>query len=63
MTSPCSKESEHMESLELIKVKWDFGVYDLDYMMQLVQKKEISKQDFHQITRYNYNGCLKTRKK
>lgn len=43
-----------MESYTLIKYKWDRGVYDLEKMKQLVQKNEITKEEFFEITRYTY---------
>lgn len=53
-----------MKEFNLIKIqeKWNCGAYELIDMINLVKKEKISKQDFFQITRYNYDGVLKTRK-
>ena len=51
-----------VESLTLIKHKWELGIYELVDMMNLVIENKITKQDFFEITRYNYDGVLKTRK-
>ena len=42
------------ESLDLVKFKWDAGVYDLSDMCILVDNHIITEEDFHTITRYNY---------
>lgn len=51
-----------VESLTLIKHKWELGVYELADMMNLVVENKITKQDFFEITRYNYDSIIKTRK-
>lgn len=40
----------------LIKYKWQTGVYGLQDMVRLVQEGTIDKQDFTDITRYSYQG-------
>ena len=50
-----------MESYDLIEYKWEQGVYNLKDMIKLVDNKEITKKQFFQITRYNYDGVLETR--
>jgi hypothetical protein len=50
-----------MESYDLIKYKYEIGVYSLDYLCRLVDTNKISKQEFHMITSYNYTG-VKQRK-
>ena len=50
-----------VESLTLIKHKWELGVYELVDMMNLVMENKITKQDFFEITRYNYDSIIKTR--
>lgn len=50
------------ESFTLIQEKWNLGVYGLIDMMNLVKKEKISKEEFFDITRYNYDGILKTKK-
>ena len=51
-----------VESLTLIKHKWELGIYELVDMMNLVIENKITKQDFFEITRYNYDSIIKTRK-
>lgn len=43
-----------MQNKGLIQYKWKNGVYDLKDMCELVQREEISEQDFFDITRYYY---------
>lgn len=50
-----------MESLSLLQFKWDYGVYDLDYMIYLVDEGHITPEQFHEITRYNYYGVKNTK--
>lgn len=45
-----------MESKNLIIYKWEHRVYDLKDMAKLVQDNVITKNDFFDITRYNYDG-------
>lgn len=48
-----------MESLQLIQYKYHNGVYDLKDMIKLVEKQIISKQQFFEVTRYNFDGVIK----
>ena len=52
-----------MESLILIKYKWDMGIYSLEQIIRLVKNKILTKQDFFYITRFNYNGLIRKLKK
>lgn len=45
-----------MESFNLIKYKYEMGVYTLKQMCEFVEKNYISKDEFHWITDYNYDG-------
>lgn len=45
-----------MDNLELIRFKYEAGVYDLNMMCQLVEDHNITKEEFHDITTYNYEG-------
>lgn len=45
-----------MESKNLIIYKWEHRVYDLKNMIKLVEDNIITKDDFLDITRYNYDG-------
>lgn len=49
------------ESITLIKHKWELGIYELVDMMNFVLTNAITKQDFFEITRYNYDSIIKTR--
>lgn len=48
-----------MESYNLIKYKFEMGVYSLEQMCSFVEKKIITEEDFHYITSYNYQGIKK----
>ena len=43
----------------LIRYKWETGVYGLKEMNQLVEQNVITKEQFFDITRYHYNEELK----
>lgn len=43
-------------SKEMIKWLYESGVYSLDDMVEYVKLGIITKDDFHLITRYNYDG-------
>lgn len=45
-----------MDSKDLILYKWEQGIYELKDMIRLVQQKIISKEEFFEITRYNFDG-------
>ena len=46
-------------SKTLIEFYYQLGVYDIDKMIQLVKKKEITEQQFFEITRLNYKVLKK----
>lgn len=50
-----------MESFEMIKYKWEHGIYDITHMINLVIFEEINKEQFFEITRFNYDGLIATR--
>jgi hypothetical protein len=45
-----------MESYDLIKYKFEMGVYSLKEMCNFVKEHKITEQDFHYITSYDYKG-------
>lgn len=45
----------------LLKYMWEYGVYSLHQMFNMVKEKKITEEEFHDITRYNYQGIKKTR--
>lgn len=45
-----------MESITLLKYKYQTGTYPLSYMIELVIKRNISEDQFKDITRLNYVG-------
>ena len=44
------------ESLKLIQYKWQRGVYTIQKMVQKVQKKELTEEQFFDITRKSYKS-------
>ncbi len=48
-----------MESKNTIIYKWEHRVYDLRDMAKLVQNNIITKEEFFDITRYNFDGIAK----
>ncbi len=46
-------------SKTLIEFYYQLGVYDVDKMIQLVEKKEITEQQFFEITRLHYKVLKK----
>ncbi len=46
-----------MESVDLIKYKWQHGVYTLQEMKDFVINNIITKDQFFQITRFYYVQC------
>ena len=48
------------ESFLLIKNKYEMGAYDLEDLLNMVENKIINKEEFFDITRFNYDG-LKSR--
>lgn len=52
-----------MMSFDLIKYQWEMGCYSLEDMMVYVELKYITKEDFHTITGYNYDGVTSKKNK
>lgn len=52
---------EIKESYDLIKHKFESGVYSLQKMVEFVDKKWITEDQFHWITSYSYRGLKKNR--
>lgn len=52
-------ERKFMEDIILIEYKWNHGIYELKDMIELVKNQKITKQEFFDITRYNYDGVIK----
>ena len=44
------------ESYNLIRYKYEIGVYSLQKMVELVELGWITKEQFHQVTSYSYEG-------
>ena len=49
------------ESYNLIRYKYEIGVYSLLKMLELVEIGWITKEQFHQITSYSYEGVKEMR--
>lgn len=47
------------QTVNIIKYKWDYGVYSLADMMKKVKKGQITEEDFFNITRYHIDGIKK----
>ena len=47
-----------MESFDIIKYKWQSGVYGLKEMIDLVNTNTITQEQFSIITGYDYYGIL-----
>ena len=45
-----------MDNYITIQYKWEQGVYELKDMISFVENEILSKQQFFEITRYNYDG-------
>ena len=41
----------------IIKYKWEYGIYSLKDMVNLVLKNVITKEQFFSITRYNFQSA------
>ena len=52
---------ENQESVVLIQHKFESGAYSLHQMIEFVDKKWITKDEFHWITSYDYEGVKKSR--
>ena len=50
-----------MDTYMIIQYKWQHGVYELEDMIQFIENKILSKQQFFEITRYNYDGVKSIR--
>lgn len=50
-----------MQSENIVQYKWSNGVYSLEDMMLLVKYKQITPEQFFEITRYDYEGVKKER--
>ena len=50
-----------MEDPALIKIYYDKGVYTLEDLCNLVINGTITEADFFHITRYNFQGVMKSR--
>ena len=48
-----------MKDTILIEYKWNQGIYELKDMIELVKDQKLTKQEFFDITRYNYDGVTK----
>lgn len=51
------------ENYLLIRYKWDHGIYKIEDIIKAVEQGKITKQDFLQITSYNYDGFNKNKNK
>ena len=47
------------EDYNLIRYKYEIGVYTLIQLMKFVEMRWITKHQFHQITSYSYEGLKK----
>ncbi len=45
-----------MQSLILIRHKWNSGAYSIEQMIDLVKNDNLTKQDFFNITRYKFES-------
>lgn len=52
---------KHEEKISLLKIMWDYGVYSLQELFDMAKKEKITKEEFHNITGYNYEGIKKSR--
>ena len=44
------------EKIEIIYYKYSMGIYSLKQLMRLVEENKLSKDSFHFITTYSYDG-------
>ena len=49
-----------MESENIIQYKWKCGIYQLKDMVELVRNQTINQEIFFDITRFNFDGIVKT---
>jgi len=47
------------ESNDLIRHKYETGVYSLKQMIEFVEERTITEEEFHWITSYSYKGLKK----
>jgi len=47
------------ESYDLIKIRFEHGIYTLQDMVKFVEDHVITKEDFHFITSYSYKAFKK----
>lgn len=52
---------DNKEKLYLFKVMWNYGVYSLKELFDLIKKEKMTEEEFHDITGYNYQGIKKSR--
>lgn len=50
-----------MEDYDLIVCRWECGAYSLQKMVELVRVGAITKDEFHDITSFNYDGVVALR--
>jgi len=49
------------EDFYVIKYKYDSRVYSLKYIFDLTTNRQLTKEEFHLITTYNYEGIKEDR--
>lgn len=52
-----------MDTYNIIVYKWEHGVFSIEDMIRMVDSKILSKEQFFEITRYNYDGVMAVRAK
>lgn len=52
-----------MENQNLIKYKWESGIYNIKDMINLVKDNVLTKEKFFEITRFSYDGIIKSHNK
>ena len=50
------------ESSDMVTYKWEQGVYSLEDLIILVKFNEITPEQFHEITGFNYAGIVEEMK-
>lgn len=45
-------------NIDLIRYKWECGVYTLEEIVTLVYRNIITEDQFFDITRFNFNGVV-----
>lgn len=41
-------------NIDILKYKWENGVYNKEDLIEMVEKGQITKQDYFEITRHKY---------